>query len=344
MEKMMKNQFGLLSMMALAATALPFGAGIVAQEAVKQASRDPGAAAVNANDNRARQTDADARQRKGRRQQARSQHSADASQSPHQIRGTVLELRRIERPQSDATYIAALVRMEDDRRVPVALGKAETIEKLDLQKGDRLRVRGQVISRGGRPLFVAHSAKANGQSTKVDHPRFKQQQSASRNAEQKRATKLRGTIEQMRQVPARGDKPETLAAFIRRPDGIRVSANLGSARRLASLDLNEGDRVILTGQVYNSVAGSLFVADSVRTKRGRVQINTDQRIGYRPFVPDWADAEPDDADRPRPRGDYSAIYDDNLLNTMEFPTADGTLYEWEVDERTGDLQFEPFFK
>lgn len=183
-----------------------------------------------------------------------------------QITARIVDLRRVAPVGTEEDHLAAMVQVEDGRRLIVALGAAEKLNPLDLQAEDRVRVTGHMVQVRGRPLLVAHRIEANEQSVTVEH----------RQTHRDGLRTISCQLVQHRDIRMPGADEPMKVALIERSDGERVVANLGAASNFSDVDLQQGASIQVTGHTTQIHDSPVLVAHRVKAGDQTVQVEHQQ--------------------------------------------------------------------
>lgn len=190
----------------------------------------------------------------GRRDEAPNGTAADAAA----VAGTVDSFRRI-RPQGERQARTLMkLRLQDGRAVIVDLGP-RSIQSLDLHTGDDIRVRGDWGSIDGRRVLKAERVAV---TDKFPVDRARQRDGRQQAADQPRQIRARGTVGGFREARIDGEEEHTLM-LIELDDGDTVLVDLGPQADLQDVDLQQADRVVVTGRPDRLQGQPLLVAERI---------------------------------------------------------------------------------
>jgi plastocyanin len=152
----------------------------------------------------------------------------------------------------------AALKSAQGQQLVVDLGSKNALQDLEITKGDRLTVAGPAARIGGKRILLAQHLKMNGQRREI----------------RRDGQEVRGEIERLRRLTARGDGSARMVANILTDDDNRVMVDLGPSDRLQKLELREGDRITVRGPVARIDDGRVMMAN--RVEAGGQQVAVDR--------------------------------------------------------------------
>lgn len=98
--------------------------------------------------------------------------------------GTVKAFRHTELKDREGTsdsYTLARVKLDNGHTVVMSLGEKDRVERLDLERGDKISIRGQTGRLGDKDILIAQQIRANGSSVRVNGRVARLQEKSSEN-------------------------------------------------------------------------------------------------------------------------------------------------------------------
>lgn len=184
-------------------------------------------------------------------------------QRMRQLTGTIDTLRT--RTVNGNKKLVAHIESRNGNIRKVCLGEKSELNDLNLDEGDRIRVRGHDARMDGKRYFVAKKVqKAKRQS---NNDRNRNNRSWNRDNDDRQSANrqgLRGEIDSVRNMKIDGEKQTVITLETENGDIQRVC--LGSVAQTEDLNLQSGDEIRVTGS-YKKIDGRrYYVADNVRTR------------------------------------------------------------------------------
>lgn len=216
----------------------------------------------------------DSRQRRAREQVRRPAPPRRPQQEIVQLQGTIQEQAEFELTGHEAKFVVARINTENEKTARVVLGMREDLEKLNLDDGSQVNVKGERRLINNKPVVFASMVTSQGKVADVSPPRARSEQ------------RVRGTIQSVEERSFRGRDGEFLVADVELASGRTRTINLGPKARLEALQLSEGDEVRVLARNGRINGRSALIAAQVHAKdrtigipRSRMQADksTDRR-------------------------------------------------------------------
>ena len=186
---------------------------------------------------RSRERDRAADRRDWRRSDEQQRQQARSGDEPQRwqkalVRGTIRNTRTVTMFEGDEALIATI---ETDSGEPtrVCMGSKDRLDRLDLQKGDRVIIDGHRALLNDQRIVMADRVWANGESVGLSR--------------RESLESVQGEVVSMRTTSFRNRDGEYVVARVRTRDDDEHIVNLGPKERVAQLDLREGDRILVMG-------------------------------------------------------------------------------------------------
>lgn len=195
------------------------------------------------------------------------QQQSQQQQRQVRVQGQVEDLRIF--TLGNRQRLAAKVRTQNNRIVPVILGDPSQLNRLNLMRNDTIEVVGRQVRVNERPSLEAHQIRANNQRVTIHRRAARRTAPSSRQQPQSWTS---GTIEELREVKIYGQAtPHLVAAVETEADNIRI-VDLGPVNQLAHLDLDDGDEIQVRGTRGTINNNEVIVADRVQANGDTAQI------------------------------------------------------------------------
>ena len=215
-------------------------------------------------------------------QSSKSSSTAKRSSEMQQLTGEVIGKKQVNVPEQYHNASVVMIRTEDGRRALVDLGSAvdPQLRRVNIDIGDKISARGQVIPMGIHQVMVAEQLSAEGQSIRIDRRAQRQASQDSRRSQQQvsRTRQVTGTIMAMKQYYVEGiDKPLTLVQ-LRTDEGRSAIVNLGWEEnpRLREADVRLGERIAARGNVVRMGNTAVLAANQLRSDGQTYQLDPQQ--------------------------------------------------------------------
>jgi hypothetical protein len=98
----------------------------------------------------------------------RQQHPDEMQPIAQRFRGEIVRTKQVELPGMKEPWLIALVRTTQGRQSIVNLGPISELEELQLQKGDEVAIRGQVLRINGQRIVLADQVRAKGETVQIN--------------------------------------------------------------------------------------------------------------------------------------------------------------------------------
>lgn len=228
----------------------------------------------------ARQRSAQRRGQQEQQQQMAGQDRSQRQQMARQDRRQRQQIRRTSGRVTDLTTVRlsdgqqhrlAKLETQQGQRVPVDLGRADQVQRFDIQEGDRIAVWGTRSRINDRPVLSARRIQTENEQFTVGRER-------DRNLK-----RVRGQIANLRTARFRGQDQQFRVAQIELNDGDTETVILGPQERLGNLNLQQGDDVRLLVRPGRLNDESVLIAEQVRANERTVRIERpdDRRLTSR---------------------------------------------------------------
>lgn len=180
---------------------------------------------------------------------ARGHQQARTAQFGHHFTGDLVKTKTVN--MFGDQHVLAKIRKSNGKTCLVDLGPKKKIAKLDLQKGDTLRIDGR------RGMLAAGRVRANDETVTIDR-----QWAGDRGMHPYRT---QGKIDNLRTRVVDGEKK--LIAYLEGPDGWLQRVNLGSKQHLKDegFTLEEGDHIKVHGHRGHVSGTAMVFANRIRT-------------------------------------------------------------------------------
>jgi len=191
-----------------------------------------------------------------RRSKQARQQKTDREQKEVQLAGTIdgfkqIRMQRLSKQQEDHTFIR--VRLENDDAAVVDLGPSRTVESLDLNNGEEIKVRGGMKKLQDRKVVVASMIQSGDEKTKF---RWNDQKQDSMTAS--------GQVAEARKMQMDGTRADHLLVRLELEKGKEIIVDFGPETTMSDLGLEEGDQIKVTGQTASIDGKSILLARNVR--------------------------------------------------------------------------------
>ena len=185
--------------------------------------------------------------------------------SQQAIQGRIDKFRHLNlRSQGGQRQEHSLVRLklQDGRTAVVDLGRKVDLEDLDLQKGDRIRIRGTRGTIDGRPALMANQIQVGGETISIQRPRT----GSGRQGSQGQTFTVTGRVNGYQILSIGAGDQERVLLNLRLNDGrsLLVDSSDYSRGDLNLRDLDIGDRVVIRGHTRNLQGKTILLADDIR--------------------------------------------------------------------------------
>lgn len=197
-------------------------------------------------------------------------HSKDASTAKKaRFEGTVDGFRRVNlrtRDGKSEQHSFVKVRLKNNESRVISLGTRLDPAKLDLGKGDRIRVSGDIGKVDGRNVLIADRIKTS--NREVFRIKDRNQPPAGMASRAAVDGKLRG----FRKVSLGGARDQNLLVRLQLRDGRSRIVDLGKNTNLSDLNLDQGDRVKVMGERRSINGRPVIVAKSIRVEGEKTRV------------------------------------------------------------------------
>lgn len=206
--------------------------------------------------------------------------------------GEILRLKKVDLRGRDITHSVALLRTKQGKMGVVDLGPVKQLERLKLQQGDRIEVRGKPVVVNKRGVLMADAVRKSDRRVGVDRAdrparaakkavrrtdlrqvaaRRRSQNSSKQSdtAKQRRMQRghLSGKIVRTKQIDVRGSNEKQMVVLVETERGNRIAVDLGPTSQLKDAELGSGDRVRINGFMTEVGDKRLVVAEQLAVAR-----------------------------------------------------------------------------
>jgi len=171
------------------------------------------------------------------------------------LAGTLDGFRRVQIRSGERTADHTFVRvsLRDGESAIVDLGEEAALEDLDLQKGERIQVRGETAQlNSGQEVIRADAISVTKQLTRET------------SLKQNKKRTLEGEIADFRNIKLGDARKDHLFVKLKLEDGKSAVVDFGPGASMSQLGLDEGDRVIIRGGMAKIDGKSILCAKSMR--------------------------------------------------------------------------------
>lgn len=193
-------------------------------------------------------------------------------------------------------YTVTKVILDNGESIVINLGEKKRLDDLKLERGDEVKVKGVIGKLNGDPIFIANTVKVEDRSFNVNRafdalnnmerqPKQNQYERSSYssgqmalNQDQRRqrstwnsddmasnqsSSSVEGTVDRFYSTSISGDDEDRTLARLRLENGKAITVDLGESRSVASLDLSQGDRVRIQGDIEHIEGRRVLKADRI---------------------------------------------------------------------------------
>ena len=201
-----------------------------------------------------RSSDFGTQQDRQRESQNRLQSGQQSRQQFQSLTGQVSRIKTISVRGKE--HQAAILKTNDGESILADLGPKDQ-SKIELQKGDRLTVRGPMVRANDQRVVLVTSVRQNGEHTTLRRPGTRysdaNQQSVS------------GTVSEIRTAKVRGEQRQLV--MVKTDQGKMVLVDLGPADSLEA-ELSKGDKITASGAALKAGDQQVLVAFELKTDGG----------------------------------------------------------------------------
>lgn len=171
------------------------------------------------------------------RQQRIDQMQGLQARNLRRVQGTIQDTREITMAGMVDNHVLARIRTEDGRTARVNLGPKPRVDQLQLEQGDQVTVYGVRGTVNEQPMLIAQAVVSDeGQRLEMDHPRTP------------RLQRYTGELVSTQQVFVNQEDEAHVLAVIREPQGQTMQVDLGPAKDLEQVNLQQGERIVMLGR------------------------------------------------------------------------------------------------
>ena len=185
-----------------------------------------------------------------------------------QFSGTIDDLRTVS-VQGRKRQLAIL-NSEQDKKTIIDLGAKDSTQ-LDLQRGDRITVKGAPVKIDGKRVVLAFEVRHDGQTISIDRSvdfgsqRNREQVSQNRQQSGQQSRQqfqsLTGEVSRIKTISVRGKQHQ--AAILKTNDGQSALADLGPKNQ-TKIDVQQGDLLTVRGPIIRANGQRIILVTSVR--------------------------------------------------------------------------------
>ena len=208
-------------------------------------------------------------QRTDRGEQQQGQQRQQRQQK--QVSGQVLSSKSVQvrqQGQNVGKNMVVMLETQDGQRVIVDLGPSKNLQDVNIQQGDQISARGQLVRIGDRPVLLAEQVRAQGQNRQVQ----RQQQAMMQQTKQ-----MTGQIKRMKEVHFRGTQQTNQVVLLETQQGRQLAVDLGSTQNLQDLNLQEGAQIQVKGEPVRIGDRIVLLANRLKVNGQTVRISQQQQ-------------------------------------------------------------------
>jgi hypothetical protein len=165
--------------------------------------------------------------------------------------------------KDDHTFVK--VSLKNGQSRIVSLGNSKDLGDLDLSKGDKISVSGQMVKLDGKKIILADTLRSGGDSHSFAGSNQPNLKNRSGQAAHAGMVTRSGTLEDATKVKLDKQKrDENLIVRLEMEDGTSCVADLGPNTTMEELNLDEGDTVWIKGKKRQINGKTLIVAKQLR--------------------------------------------------------------------------------
>jgi hypothetical protein len=176
-------------------------------------------------------------------QQSASQQQKFQQGQQKQVRGQVIRTKDVQvrqQGQNVGKNKVVMLETQDGQRLIVDLGSTKDAQRMNIQSGDQISVRGEIVRIGDRPVLMARQVQAQGQTMQVQ----RQQQGMTR----QQAKQVTGQIKRMKEVNFRGTDQTNQVVLLETQQGRQLAVDLGNVQNLQDFNLQQGTQIQVQGK------------------------------------------------------------------------------------------------
>lgn len=187
------------------------------------------------------------------------------------------------------THALARVKLKDDKFAVIDLGSASLLAG-DLQKGDKVTLRGTDGKINNQNVFIVNEFESGGETVWIDRAvamsersgksgqqrerrasQSQQARSSGSQQQQDQQVTIEGEIDRFQSVELEGKSGKQSLVRIKLADGDAATVNLGPNTSLEDLNLEEGDKVRIKGKKEKIQGRSILSAESIRVEGEQIK-------------------------------------------------------------------------
>jgi hypothetical protein len=228
--------------------------GVADARAGAAAGRDAQARGAAQAQQRAQQAEwRDSRSREAR-QQAQQSQEGQRGQGSVSLEGKVQQFREVNLRRGQDTpeeHTWVRIQLESGYNTIVDLGREKDLSDLNLERGDRISVRGRHGTIGGENVLIADRIRVGNETINIERQRARQEVS--------------GKVRDFREVDLQdSEREDHLVVRFEMEDGQRVVADLGSEVSLEDLEIERETRITLSGERRQIGNQQVLIAQRIR--------------------------------------------------------------------------------
>ncbi len=234
----------------------------------------------NQNNMRQNQQRADRNQRNWQQNQQRNQRVQQA-----QLQGQLESWQRKNLDGQRDAHTLVRMRLQNGNSAIVNLGPNVDLNRLNLDRGDRIVVDGRRGSIDGRTVLMAQRVRAGDRTVRMNNwePDQRQARNQSRydrsqmqrgdQARSNNKAQTQGYVEAWQRVNLRGQPDAHTVLRVRLQDGNAKLINLGPNVSVSRLNLDRGDRIMVQGERGSINGRVVLAAEKVRLDNRTIRMN-----------------------------------------------------------------------
>ena len=176
------------------------------------------------------------------------------------VRGTITRLASVKMSGADENSRLAKVQTQDGKQLTVCLGPKSKLSKLDLQRGDRVDIKGVKARLNDRPILMATQLKSGNQSVSTSLP------------DRVNLKRAKAELVSKRTVRFKNFEQPFVVGQVETKSGNRTLVNLGPAERVDRLQLEEGDSLKILARQGTINGQSAMIAEEIRANGKTIRL------------------------------------------------------------------------
>ncbi len=184
-----------------------------------------------------------------------------------EVNGVILDTKEVQVKDKDVQNKVLLLKTGNERIIVADMGPAKDLEDVALEKDKQIKLEGDSVRVGNRPVFLVSKANIEGREIKVkrgETPEVSKKGTDIKN--------VKGQIINEKNVDIKGQDQTHKVVMLETEKGNHIVADLGPGENLNDLKVQKGKEIEVQGRITRVSDHLVVIADKVQADDKTVEI------------------------------------------------------------------------